>query len=155
MNIVRWDPFREIDEIQREMNRMFDRLAPRSTNGDGGFAFLPAVEMHDDPEAITLKLELPGLNADDLDIQATAEAVSISGERRFEKRSEDKGTPGSGVQGVTRSEFRYGRFQRVIPLPNRIQHDQVKAEYKDGILTLHLPKAESEKAQLVKVNVAS
>ncbi|MEN9226789.1 MAG: Hsp20/alpha crystallin family protein [Thermostichus sp. HHBFW_bins_43] len=147
MNIVRWDPFREIDEIQREMNRMFDRLAPRSTNGDGGFAFLPAVEMHDDPEAITLKLELPGLNADDLDIQATAEAVSISGERRFEKRSEDK--------GVTRSEFRYGRFQRVIPLPNRIQHDQVKAEYKDGILTLHLPKAESERAQVVKVNVAS
>ncbi|MFQ3584688.1 MAG: Hsp20/alpha crystallin family protein [Cyanobacteriota bacterium] len=148
MNIVRWDPFREIDEIQREMNRMFDRLVPRTTtNGDGGFAFLPAVEMHDDPETITLKLELPGLDAKDLDIQATAEAVSISGERRFEKRSEDK--------GVTRSEFRYGRFQRVIPLPNRIQHDQVKAEYKDGILTLTLPKAESEKAQLVKVNVAS
>jgi HSP20 family protein len=147
MNIVRWDPFREIDDIQREMNRMFDRLVPRSTNGDGGFAFLPAVEMHDDPETITLKLELPGLNANDLDIQATAEAISISGERRFEKRSEDK--------GVTRSEFRYGRFQRVIPLPNRIQHDQVKAEYKDGILTLTLPKAESEKAQLVKVNVAS
>ncbi len=147
MNIVRWDPFREIDDIQREMNRMFDRLVPRSNNGDGGFAFLPAVEMHDDPETITLKLELPGLNANDLDIQATAEAISISGERRFEKRSEDK--------GVTRSEFRYGRFQRVIPLPNRIQHDQVKAEYKDGILTLTLPKAESEKAQLVKVNVAS
>ncbi len=147
MNIVRWDPFREIDDIQREMNRMFDRLVPRNTNGDGGFAFLPAVEMHDDPETITLKLELPGLNANDLDIQATAEAISISGERRFEKRSEDK--------GVTRSEFRYGRFQRVIPLPNRIQHDQVKAEYKDGILTLTLPKAESEKAQLVKVNVAS
>ncbi len=147
MNIVRWDPFREIDDIQREMNRMFDRLVPRSTNEDGGFAFLPAVEMHDDPETITLKLELPGLNANDLDIQATAEAISISGERRFEKRSEDK--------GVTRSEFRYGRFQRVIPLPNRIQHDQVKAEYKDGILTLTLPKAESEKAQLVKVNVAS
>lgn len=147
MNIVRWDPFREIDEIQREMNRMFDRLAPRSTNGEGGFAFLPAVEMHDDPEAITLKLELPGLDANDLDIQATAESISISGERRFEKRSEDK--------GVTRSEFRYGRFQRVIPLPNRIQHDQVKAEYKNGILTLTLPKAESERAQLVKVNVAA
>jgi HSP20 family protein len=103
--------------------------------------------MHDDPETITLKLELPGLNPNDLDIQATAEAVSITGERRFEKRSEDK--------GVTRTEFRYGRFQRVIPLPNRIKHDQVKAEYKDGILTLTLPKADSEKAQVVKVSVVS
>ncbi|MFS8794440.1 Hsp20/alpha crystallin family protein [Synechococcus sp. R55.8] len=146
MALVRWDPFREIDEIQREMNRMFDRLIPRTTEADG-FSFMPAVEMHDDPETITLKLELPGLNPNDLDIQATAEAVSITGERRFEKRSEDK--------GVTRTEFRYGRFQRVIPLPNRIKHDQVKAEYKDGILTLTLPKADSEKAQVVKVSVVS
>ncbi len=146
MALVRWDPFREIDEIQREMNRMFDRLMARPTEADV-FAFVPAVEMHDDPETITLKLELPGLNPNDLDIQATAESISISGERRFEKRSEDK--------GVTRTEFRYGRFQRVIPLPNRIKHDQVKAEYKDGILTLTLPKADSEKAHVVKVNVVS
>jgi len=146
MALVRWDPFREIDEIQREMNRMFDRLMARPAEADT-LAFVPAVEMHDDPETITLRLELPGLNPNDLDIQATAEAVSISGERRFEKRSEDK--------GVTRTEFRYGRFQRVIPLPNRIKHDQVKAEYKDGILTLTLPKADSEKAQVVKVNVVS
>ncbi len=146
MALVRWDPFREIDEIQREMNRMFDRLMARPAETDA-FAFVPAVEMHDDPETITLKLELPGLNPNDLDIQATAEAVSISGERRFEKRSEDR--------GVTRTEFRYGRFQRVIPLPNRIKHDQAKAEYKDGILTLTLPKADSEKAQVVKVNVVS
>lgn len=146
MALVRWDPFREIDEIQREMNRMFDRLMARPAETDA-YTFVPAVEMQDDPETITLKLELPGLNPNDLDIQATAEAVSISGERRFEKRSEDK--------GVTRTEFRYGRFQRVIPLPNRIKHDQVKAEYKDGILTLTLPKADSEKAQVVKVNVVS
>jgi HSP20 family protein len=146
MALVRWDPFREIDEIQREMNRLFDRLVARPTETEA-FAFVPAVEMHDDPETITLRLELPGLNPQDLDIQATAEAVSISGERRFEKRSEDR--------GVTRSEFRYGRFQRVIPLPSRIKQDQVKAEYKDGILTLTLPKADSEKAQVVKVSVVS
>ncbi len=146
MDLVRWDPFREIDEIQREMNRMFDRLMARPAGTDV-FAFVPAVEMHDDPETITLKLELPGLNPNDLDIQATAEAISISGERRFEKRSEDK--------GVTRTEFRYGRFQRVIPLPSRIKHDQVKAEYRNGILTLTLPKADSEKAQVIKVNVVS
>jgi HSP20 family protein len=146
MALVRWDPFREIDEIQREMNRLFDRLMARPTETET-FAFVPAVEMHDDPETITLRLELPGLNPQDLDIQATAEAVSISGERRFEKRSEDR--------GVTRSEFRYGRFQRVIPLPSRIKHDQVKAEYKNGILTLTLPKADSEKAQVIKVSVVS
>jgi HSP20 family protein len=90
MALVRWDPFREIDEIQREMNRMFDRLIPRTTEADG-FAFMPAVEMHDDPETITLKLELPGLNPNDLDIQATAEAVSITGNGDLRSALKTKG----------------------------------------------------------------
>ncbi|MGB3513406.1 MAG: Hsp20/alpha crystallin family protein, partial [Microcoleaceae cyanobacterium] len=73
------------------------------------------------------------------------EAVAIKGERRQQTKTEEN--------GMTRSEFRYGSFQRVIPLPTRIQNDQVKAEYKDGILNLHLPKAEEEKNQVVKVNI--
>jgi HSP20 family protein len=85
------------------------------------------------------------MEAKDLDVHVTAEAVSISGERQSEIQSEEK--------GVTRSEFRYGQFRRVIPLPTPIQNDKVKADYKNGILSLTLPKVEAEKTKVVKVNI--
>ena len=78
-------------------------------------------------------------------MQVTAEAVAISGERRQETKTEDK--------GMTRSEFRYGSFRRVIPLPTRVQNDSVEAEYKNGVLHLNLPKAEAEKNRVVKVQI--
>jgi HSP20 family protein len=131
--------------MQREINRLFDRFQVTGTR-ESGFSFVPAAEMQDTPEAFLLKLEVPGFKAEDLDIQVTGEAISIRGERRSESTSEDK--------GITRSEFRYGRFRRVIPLPARVQNDQVEATYDSGILNLRLPKAESEKTRVVKVNVA-
>ncbi|MDJ1175516.1 Hsp20/alpha crystallin family protein [Roseofilum capinflatum] len=144
MPLVRWEPFREIDTLQRQMNRLFEDLAPKEALYNQG-AFLPAAELHETPEAFKIKLEVPGMKPEDLDIQVTAEAVSISGERRSESTTEEK--------GVTRSEFRYGQFQRVIPLPNRIQNNNVEAEYKDGILHLTLPKVEEEQHKVVKVKV--
>ena len=145
MALVRWEPFREIDSIQREMNRLFDSLAPRTTD-EFGSAFVPAAEMEETPEAIHLKLEVPGMDAKDIDIQVTADSVSISGERKSETKTEEK--------GMTRSEFRYGSFRREIPLPTRVQNTNVNAEYKDGILNLTLPKAEEEKNRVVKVNLS-
>ena len=145
MALVRWEPFREIDSIQREMNRLFDSLAPR-TSEEFGSAVVPAAEMEETPEAIHLKLEVPGMDAKDIDIQVTADSVSISGERKLETKTEEK--------GMTRSEFRYGSFSREIPLPIRVQNTNVSAEYKDGILNLTLPKAEEEKNRVVKVNLS-
>jgi HSP20 family protein len=146
MALVRWQPYREIESLQRQIEHLFDSMVP---TGDGNFnsgvALWPAVEMNETPEAIHLKLEVPGLEAKDLDVQVTQKAVSIKGERKFESKTEEK--------GVTRSEFRYGSFQRVIPLSAQIQNDKVEAEYKDGILTLNLPKTESEKNRVVKVNL--
>jgi HSP20 family protein len=78
-------------------------------------------------------------------VQVTQNAISIKGERKSETKTEEK--------GLTRSEFHYGKFQRVIPLPARIQNTNVTAEYKDGILNLTLPKAEEEKNKVVKVNL--
>lgn len=145
MSLMRWEPFSEIDNLQKEMNRMFDSLAPRTTEKLSS-AFVPAAEMEETPEAIHLKLEVPGMDAKDIDIQVSAEAISISGERKEETKTEEK--------GMTRSEFRYGSFRRVIPLPVRVQNTNVNAEYKDGILNLTLPKAEEEKNKVVKVKVA-
>lgn len=146
MAIIRWEPLREINSLQREMNRLFDDMTRTTANGENvGFAFIPPAEMQETPEAIYLKLEVPGMEASDLDVQVTAEAVSISGERKEEMKSEGK--------GLTRTEFRYGKFQRVIPLSTRIQNDKVEAEYKNGILNLTLPKAEAEKNKVVKVKI--
>lgn len=147
MALVRLEPFREIDTFQREMNRLFDDIfAPnlQRTNGNG-HTFAPAAEIEETDDAIRLRLEVPGIEAKDLNIEVTAEAVHISGERKSETKTEEK--------GVYRSEFRYGKFQRVLPLPARIDNQNVQAEYKDGVLHLNLPKVEAEKNKVVKVNL--
>lgn len=145
MALVRWEPFREIESLQREMNRLFDSLTPTTQGNGNGISFMPSAEMEETPDAVHLKLEIPGMEAKDLDVQVTADTVSISGERKSEAKHEEK--------GITRTEFRYGKFQRVIPLPAKVENDKAQAEYKNGILNLVLPKAEEEKRKVVKVNV--
>ncbi|PSP18784.1 MAG: molecular chaperone [Cyanobacteria bacterium QS_8_64_29] len=141
-----WDPFRELDSVQQEMNRMFDDLVRTGDGGESGnLTFAPSAELDETEDAIHLKLEVPGMDPNDLDVQVSDEAISISGERRSEFQHQE----GSG----RRSEFRYGRFQRVIPLNARIQNDKVQASYQNGILHLNLPKAEEDKNKVVKVNV--
>ncbi len=151
MALIRWEPFREMESLQREMNRLFDRMMTVPGDSDrtdiiaGGASFIPAAEMHETPDQITLKMEVPGIEANDLDVKVTAEAVAISGERKSEIKTNEK--------GMSRSEFRYGRFQRIIPLPARIQNDKVQAEFKNGVLCLTMPKAEEEKNKVVRINL--
>jgi HSP20 family protein len=145
MAIIRFQPFQEIDALQREMNRLFENFTDLD-RFEGHPHVHPAVELHETETAIELKLEVPGMKREDLDIQATAEAVIISGERKAETKTEEK--------GAIKSEFRYGRFRRVIPLPARIQNTEIRADYIDGVLHLTLPKAEEERNKVVKVNLS-
>ncbi|MEL6495977.1 MAG: Hsp20/alpha crystallin family protein [Cyanobacteria bacterium J06623_7] len=146
MTIVRYNPWNEMNSLQRQLNKMFDdALTPASLADFGNFSKVPAAELTETEDNLVLKLEVPGMKPADIDIEATAKSVSISGERKSENTAED--------EGKTRTEFRYGSFQRVIPLPARIQNTEVKAEYKNGILYLTLPKAEAEKNKVVKVNL--
>lgn len=145
MAIVRFQPFREMEDIQRQMNRLFDDMISPNHQDGVGLAFTPAAELDETDEAYLLNLEVPGLEPDDINIEATAEAIAISGERRSESTTNEK--------GVKRSEFRYGKFQRILPLPGRIDHQGVNADYKNGVLKLTLPKAEEEKNRVVKVKV--
>lgn len=146
MSLIKWAPFGELDALQREMNQLLEQFVPERREKLFSGGFVPAAELKETDEAISLKLEIPGLSPDDIDVQVTAEAVSISGERTAEA-SQDEG-------GMTRSEFHYGRFQRIIPLPALVQNTAASAEYKDGILTLHLPKEEAEQKRVVKVAVS-
>jgi HSP20 family protein len=135
-----------MNSLQRQLNRLFDdALTPANWDDFGNFSKIPAAELTETDDALHLKLEVPGMEAKDLDIQVMADRVAISGERKSETKSEE--------DGRTRSEFRYGKFQRVIPLPARIQNTNVTADYKDGILNLTLPKSEEEKNKVVKVNL--
>lgn len=145
-SLVRWNPWREINTLQRQMNRLFeDTLAPVSWGDFENLGKVPAVELQETEEAVHVKLEVPGIKAEDLNIEVTDQAVSISGERKSETKEEE--------EGLTRSEFYYGRFERVIPLPSRVQNTAATAEYKDGILNLTLPKAEEERNKVVKVEI--
>jgi HSP20 family protein len=120
-------------------------LVPQEPHFWSRLSKVPAAELTETDDAVHLKLEVPGMEAKDLDVQVMADRVAISGERRSETKSIE--------DGRTRSEFRYGKFSRVIPLPVRIQNNLVTADYKDGILNLTLPKSESEKNKVVKVNL--
>ncbi len=144
MNLIRWQPFQEVELLQRDMNRLFERLSTNDSRGER-IGFTPTAELKETPETIHLSLELPGMEAKDIDIQISADVVSVSGERTEKTQNDDR--------GMTRTEFRYGRFQRTISLPARIQNTNVRAEYKDGILKLDLPKADEEKHKVVKVNL--
>lgn len=145
MTLLRQRPFNEFGTLQREMNRLFDSLSPfRDDQTDFG-AFMPAAEVTETDEAIDLKVELPGLKAEDVDIQVAEDVVIISGDRKSESKTEEN--------GVTRSEFHYGSFRRVVPLNARIDNSQATADYDDGILKLHLPKAAEERNKVVKVTL--
>jgi HSP20 family protein len=139
-----WQPFAEIETIRQQLDKAFDGLAAARDNSEA--AWMPALELVDAGDNFVLKVQLPGIDPKDVDVQVTREAISISGERRYENTDEKS--------GYVRSEFRYGKFHRVLPLPAQIQNDSVQAECKDGILMLTLPKVAGARNKVVKINLA-
>jgi HSP20 family protein len=150
MTIIRWQPWQEIDTLRRQFDQLFDELAPVSRGTSlkpNGHAWTPAIELKSTDKEIILRAELPGMEAKDLEVQVSRESVALSGEYKAESKTEDK------EHQIYRSEFRYGSFQRIVPLPVAVENDQVKAEFKDGVLTLIMPKVEAERPKVVKVNL--
>ncbi|BAS55823.1 MULTISPECIES: Hsp20/alpha crystallin family protein [Leptolyngbya] len=128
----------EMEMARRQFNQLFSELMPtRETT------WSPAIEFTATEAEFILRAQLPGIAAKDVDVQIGQDTVSISGEHKLEA-TEAKGL---------RSEFRYGKFRRVISLPAPVQNDQAKAELKDGILTLTLPRLQAVKPTIVKLNL--
>ena len=134
MAVIRYNPWAEMSALQNQLNRVFEDIQTPAFR-------TPAAELTETEDALHLRLELPGMSREDVDIEVTADAVKVVAERKTEHKED------------TRTEFYYGKYQRVIPLKARIQNTNVTAEYKDGILNLTLPKAEEEKNKVVKVNL--
>ncbi|MGF1479801.1 MAG: Hsp20/alpha crystallin family protein [Cyanophyceae cyanobacterium] len=136
MAIILRNPYNEIESFRRQFDSIFNQMAaPQNT-------WKPAVELYEAQDRFVLKVQLPGFEGKDLDINATREAVMIKGEYRHNQE-----------EGLRYSEFRYGSFQRAIKLPVAIQNDNVQAEFNNGILTLNLPKVEAAVNRVVKVNL--
>ena len=149
-NISRWEPRTEFDILKKEMDSLFEQFLSRSSlsrlsKGLSELTYMPVAEIDETDTEIYLKLEIPGMSVEDLDIQVTDDTVSITGERQSEHKLEE----GDRV----RSEFHYGKFERIIPLPSPIDRDHVTAEYKDGILSLKLPKSEEHQEKAIKIKV--
>ncbi len=141
--LVRYrQPWREMDVMRHQLDQLFNEMT-RSPEPQTNWR--PAIELKDTGDHLVVCAELPGIEAKDLNVEVTREAVSIAGEHRQAQKTEEK--------GIFRSEFRYGQFRRVVSLPVEVQNDQVQADYKDGILTLTLPKVVETRNQVVKVNL--
>lgn len=140
--IVRyWQPFQEIETIRQQLDTIFEDLTP-TTSTD----WTPAVDLVDAGDSYVLEVVLPGLKAEDINIEASRKSITLSGEQAAVEYGDDK--------TVLRRERRYGSFRRVVNLPVVVDHEQVSADYVNGILTVHVPKAAEMINQVVKVNVA-
>lgn len=142
-----WDPFRQLSSLRDEIDRLFE--SPLSTLTEATQPFLngwsPAVDVSQDKDNITLRAELPGMKKEEIDISLHDGVLTLSGERKAEQTHEEA--------DACRSERFLGRFQRTLTLPSLVDADKAKASYKDGILTVVLPKAEEAKPKQIEVNV--
>ncbi len=147
MAIVRWEPLRNLVAAQSEFDR-FLREAFSPVTGEGEVStrtWAPAVDIYEDGDNLVLKAELPGINPDDVEIRVEDNTLYLKGERKFEKDVKE--------QNYHRVERSYGTFTRSFSLPNSVDADKVAANYKDGVLTLTMPKKEEAKPKTIKINV--
>jgi HSP20 family protein len=144
--LTRWDPFRELTTLQDRMNRLFqDYNTGREDELMTTGSFVPPVDVYEDEHAITLKLEVPGVDQKDIDIRLENNTLTIRGERRFEKEEKE--------ENFHRIERRYGSFTRSFTLPNTVDPEQVSAEFENGVLKIKLAKRAEAKPKQIKVNI--
>ena len=141
----RWEPFRNLSDIQTEVNRLFDTVVGRSTGSASAGRWLPAVDMRETKDDLVLTVEVPGVREKDVSVSITGDLLTIRGERRWEEESKD--------QKFLHVERAYGQFERMVQLPMAVQADKVKASYRDGVLQITLPKAEELKPREIKIDI--
>lgn len=147
MAITRWDPFRDVLSLQNRMNSLFQDF--NRTQGDNDLvstaAFVPPVDIYEDEHRIVLKLEVPGMKENELDIQLENNVLTVKGERKFEKEEKE--------ENFHRIERRYGSFYRSFTVPNTVNTENVRAGYDAGVLRIELEKRAEAKPKQIKVEI--
>ncbi len=147
--VVRWDPFRELEELSERLNRVFGRPPVRRDNSKEALTvadWIPAVDISESEGEYLIKAELPGVKKEDIKVTLQEGVLTIQGERKQDK--EEKG------RKYHRVERSYGTFMRSFTLPDSADDSKVSAEFKDGLLSLHVPKSEKAKPKAIEVKVA-
>lgn len=149
MAIVRCEPFRDLITLQDRMNQLLDerfgRLRTGNESMDSG-AWSPAVDIYETDHDIVVKAELPEMKEKDLDIRLVNNTLTLKGERKFEKETQE--------ENYHRVERAYGAFSQSFTLPTSVDQDKISAEYKDGVLKITLPKKVETKSKQIKVNIS-
>ena len=153
--MVRYDPFRELTQMQRHWlfhhNQSLDQLYGRGVQGEEtqtvASTWTPLVDIFEDSETITLKVELPEVDANDVDIQLEGNALTLRGERKLERSDKQ--------EDFHRIERNYGSFGRTFTLPSTVEVGDITAESRDGVLRISLPKKAETKSRQIKVKTDS
>lgn len=145
MAIVRWEPFRELAALQNEMGRWMSQVAgatPGSGNGQSS-TWLPAVDVWETEAELVLSFDLPGIPEDKVTVELDDNVLTVSGEReRTQEHSGDR---------FYRFERRFGTFSRSVTLPAGVNEDTIKADYRDGVLEIRVPKPEEPKPKKIQI----
>ena len=145
MAVVRWDPFRDLSVLQDRMNRLFSDTG-RTWNHEEPSAtttWSPAVDIFETEGEIVVKAELPGMDRKDITLHLENNVLTLKGERRFEKESKD--------ENYHRIERSYGGFSRAFSIPATVDEEKIRADYKDGVLKIALPKKEQAKPKQIRI----
>lgn len=148
MNLITYDPFRELRSLQDEVNRVFSSSFDRSSEtGLGRGAWNPSVDIFESKDHIVLEAELPGISPDDVNISIENNVLTIHGERRFEKQDDS--------ENFHRMERSYGSFTRSFTLPPTVSSEDVSANFDNGILRVELAKREEAKPRRIEIKAGS
>ncbi len=139
--LMLWSPFAEIERIRKEFDRLLEELLPREEERERVLA--PAVDVYETDKEIVVKAELPGVKKENVEVSIRDNALHIKGEKREEK--EEK------TETYHRVERAYGKFERVIGLPADVKVEEAKAEFKDGVLEIRIPKSETAKERKIEI----
>jgi HSP20 family protein len=144
MAIIRYrDPMRDVASFQDEMDRFFRQAFGDREAASPAGAFAPALDVEETEDGFVLHVELPGVAADDVEVSLEENVLTVAGERRFYEEKE--------ADGFRRIERHFGRFHRAVRLPDRVAADRVEAAYRDGMLTITVPKAEDAKPRRIEI----
>ena len=145
-NLTRWEPVREMMTLREAMDRLFDDAftRPFSLSREGGSSWSsPAIDMYQTEDDIVVKAALPGIKADEVQINVTGDVLTIRGETKQEEEKNDK--------SWHIREHRWGAFERSVRLPTGVMSDKAKADFDNGVLTITLPKSEEVKPKTITV----
>ncbi len=142
-NLIRWEPAREMMTLREAMDRLFDDAFTRPLSLSGNNWSIPAVDMYQTDNEVVVKAALPGIKADEVQINVTGEVLTIKGETKQESETKEK--------AYHIREQRWGAFERSIVLPTEVVADKAKADFENGILTITLPKAEEVKPKTISI----